>query len=136
MEITVPFLKAPVGAGDLVKAATSAIGVPPCKPCDERAKRMNGALSFTPRQASWASMEYPNIPPGWELTRTAIPASRPDVTVNFYENRAALDAGIEKSSANLYYIWQVVNGHYTGGSAFCCTTVRPTAEKRWSELCR
>ncbi len=136
MEITVPFIKQPVGSGDLVKAATSAIGVRPCPPCQERAKRMNAGLTFTPRGNSWASVEYPAIPPGWELTRTATPVSRPHVTVNFYENRAVIDAGIEKSPLNLYYIWQIVDGKYTGGSAFCCSTVRPTAEKRWSELCR
>ncbi len=49
MEIKIPFLKEEIGAGDVVKAATSAAGVKPCTPCEERRKRMNAGLRFVPR---------------------------------------------------------------------------------------
>jgi hypothetical protein len=37
----------PVGLGDLVKRATSAVGIRPCGPCQQRAQRLNGWLVFT-----------------------------------------------------------------------------------------
>jgi hypothetical protein len=37
----------PIGLGDLVKRATSAAGVRPCGPCQERARRLNSWLVFT-----------------------------------------------------------------------------------------
>jgi hypothetical protein len=39
----------PVGLGDVVKRATSAIGIKPCGPCSERARRLNQWLIFTGR---------------------------------------------------------------------------------------
>jgi hypothetical protein len=39
----------PVGLGDLIKRATSAIGVRPCGGCAERARRLNNRLTFTGR---------------------------------------------------------------------------------------
>ncbi len=50
MDIKVPFLKEEIGAGDVVKAATSAVGVKPCTPCEERRHRMNAGLRFVPRE--------------------------------------------------------------------------------------
>jgi hypothetical protein len=40
----------PVGLGDIVKRATSSLGVRPCRPCTERAQRLNRWLVFTGRK--------------------------------------------------------------------------------------
>lgn len=50
MEIKVPFLKEEIGVGDVVKAATAAVGVKPCTPCEERRRKMNASLRFVPRE--------------------------------------------------------------------------------------
>ena len=47
-QIRVPFLHHAVGAGDAVRAATQAMGIQPCTPCEERRKRMNQRLTLTP----------------------------------------------------------------------------------------
>ena len=39
----------PVGLGDAVKRATTAVGIRPCGGCAERAARLNGWLVFTGR---------------------------------------------------------------------------------------
>lgn len=39
----------PVGLGDVVKHATSSIGIRPCGPCAERARRLNRWVVFTGR---------------------------------------------------------------------------------------
>ena len=39
----------PVGLGDAVKRATSSIGIRPCGPCAERARRLNRWVVFTGR---------------------------------------------------------------------------------------
>lgn len=39
----------PVGLGDVVKRATSAIGIKPCGGCAERAARLNARMAFEPR---------------------------------------------------------------------------------------
>lgn len=39
----------PVGLGDTIKRATSAVGVRPCGGCAERARRLNGWVAFTGR---------------------------------------------------------------------------------------
>jgi len=40
----------PVGLGDMVKRATSSLGIRPCGPCTERAQRLNRWLVFTGRK--------------------------------------------------------------------------------------
>jgi hypothetical protein len=40
----------PIGLGDVVKRATSAVGIKPCAPCAERAERLNSWLVFTGRK--------------------------------------------------------------------------------------
>lgn len=35
-----------VGAGDVIKRATRAIGIKPCTACEERARRLNQRLAF------------------------------------------------------------------------------------------
>jgi len=46
--VRIPFLRNEVPAGDVVAAATHALGVPPCTPCEERRKRMNQKVVFSP----------------------------------------------------------------------------------------
>ena len=38
----------PIGLGDVVKRVTTAVGVKPCGPCEQRAARMNEWLRLTP----------------------------------------------------------------------------------------
>jgi hypothetical protein len=40
----------PVGLGDTIKRATSAIGIRPCGGCQKRAARLNSLLSFSGRR--------------------------------------------------------------------------------------
>jgi hypothetical protein len=40
----------PIGLGDVVKRATSAVGIKPCAPCAKRAERLNGWLVLTGRK--------------------------------------------------------------------------------------
>lgn len=69
MDIRIPLLKRPVGAGDLVKAATAKAGVKPCGGCQKRAAGMNRALRFVPRKP--VPMEAiegdPLTPEGWAM---------------------------------------------------------------------
>ncbi len=46
--IGVPFLKQEIGAGDVIAGVTEALGITPCTPCEERRKKLNQKLSFTP----------------------------------------------------------------------------------------
>jgi hypothetical protein len=46
--IRVPFLNHQVGLGDSVAAATQAMGVQPCTPCEERKRKLNQMLQFDP----------------------------------------------------------------------------------------
>ncbi len=39
----------PVGLGDVVKKATTSVGVRPCASCEQRAHRMNQWLRIAPR---------------------------------------------------------------------------------------
>jgi len=47
LRIPVPFYYgAPIGLGDVVKRATTAVGIKPCGSCGRRAKAMNRRLVF------------------------------------------------------------------------------------------
>lgn len=46
IRIRVPFLNHQVGGGDAIAAATQALGVQPCQPCEERRRRMNQRVVF------------------------------------------------------------------------------------------
>jgi hypothetical protein len=48
LRIRVPFLNREVPAGDAVAAATQAIGIQPCAPCEERQKKLNQRVVFSP----------------------------------------------------------------------------------------
>jgi hypothetical protein len=39
----------PIGLGDVIKRATTAVGIKPCGGCAERASRLNARLTFTGR---------------------------------------------------------------------------------------
>ena len=43
-------LKQPVGLGDVISRATSAVGIRPCGGCKRRAELLNQAVSFTGRK--------------------------------------------------------------------------------------
>jgi hypothetical protein len=47
--IPVP-LKQQVGAGDVVKKITSALGIPTCGPCEARRRRLNQLVAFGRRR--------------------------------------------------------------------------------------
>lgn len=49
-QVRVPFLRQEIGAGDVVKNLGQAIGAQPCTPCEERRRRMNARVVFTPWQ--------------------------------------------------------------------------------------
>lgn len=49
MEITVPFISSPIGAGDVVKEVSLVVGKKPCSKCEERRKKWNNLLRFLPR---------------------------------------------------------------------------------------
>lgn len=57
MDIKVPFLKAEVGAGDLVKTATQAVGIRQSGDCGcrKRQEALNAALKFVPSVISAAA---------------------------------------------------------------------------------
>jgi len=121
MEIKVPFLKEPVGAGDVVKAATSAVGVKPCTPCEERRRKMNEALRLVPREAIWT--KAPHVPDGWHRYATF---ERDDRAVQIFRN-----------AAGKVIIWHVVNGEYRSSHTFCCgDRMQPLINAKWDELCR
>ena len=48
MKIPTPFLKKPIGAGDVIAKVTSAVGVPPCGGCKKRVDVVNRWVEFVP----------------------------------------------------------------------------------------
>ncbi len=120
MEIKLPFLKQPIGAGDIVKAATSAAGIQPCPPWQKRREAMNRALTLTPRVA-WT--KPPHVPEGWTLHREHEAESK---SMRMFVNQTTGGA----------IIWDVIEGQYRNSKSFCCATLRAKAEARWDELCR
>jgi len=122
MEIKVPFLKTPLGAGDLVKAATTAAGVKPCGGCQKRAEALNRGLTFTPLRNDWDVL--PATPEGWQKEMTHETESG---RVEFYS----------KPADGYIMIWQVVGEKYQQSHGFCCSlSLRTRAVMKWAELCR
>ncbi len=121
MEISVPFLKEPVGAGDVVKAATSAVGIKPCSPCEERRKLMNAGLQFVPRENPWG--KPPAVPEGW-------------VRESSYEAPGKHLQLFRHTSGKLI-IWNVTTGEYRNSHTFCCgDRMSELVARKWDELCR
>lgn len=50
VRLPLPVLDEPVGLGDVIKRATSAIGIKPCGGCTQRAARLNSRVAFTSRR--------------------------------------------------------------------------------------
>jgi hypothetical protein len=48
LRIPVPFLQQQTGLGDFLKAATSAVGIKPCAPCQKRAEALNRRIVLRP----------------------------------------------------------------------------------------
>lgn len=48
LRIPIPFLKQQIGSGDVVAGITEAVGIEPCSPCEERKRKMNQRVQFTP----------------------------------------------------------------------------------------
>lgn len=48
LRIRLPFLQQQTGLGDLIKAATGALGVKPCAPCQKRAEALNRRVILRP----------------------------------------------------------------------------------------
>ncbi len=46
--VPIPFLRGPIGSGDLVKRLTDALHVPQCGGCRGRQEEMNRAVEFRP----------------------------------------------------------------------------------------
>lgn len=46
LRLRVPGLKKSIGAGDVVRAVTNALGIEHCSECDERKERLNRFLRF------------------------------------------------------------------------------------------
>jgi len=46
MKNTNPIPPRPAGLGDVIKRATSAMGVKPCAACEKRARRLNEKIPF------------------------------------------------------------------------------------------
>ena len=117
MYIKVPLLKEQTGLGDVVKAATSAIGIKPCTPCQERARRLNRAVQLVPA-AQWT--DPPAVPTGWhEIRRHALADKEIAMFVRGGE----------------VIIWEIAGGRYCKSYGFCCAILRWKAEEKWSELC-
>jgi len=68
---SVPWLRTdrPIGLGDALKRATSALGIRPCPGCDRRAAALNQWLVFSSRPTDAAVMNPPATPLGasWQL---------------------------------------------------------------------
>ncbi len=121
MDVKVPFLRGPVGAGDAVKSVTSAFGVKPCMPCEERRKAMNSRLQFVPQDNPWR--KPPEVPEGWVREATF---ERDDRAVQIFRH-----------TSGKIIIWQVLDGRYRNSHTFCCgENMRPLADAKWDELCR
>jgi hypothetical protein len=46
--ISVPFLKQPIGLGDVVAGATETMGITPCGGCQKRKEALNRAVRLNP----------------------------------------------------------------------------------------
>jgi len=117
VDINVPFIKTPLGAGDLVKKLTSAAGIKPCGGCQKRAEALNRTVTITPR---WTVP--PEVPAGWVVERE-----------HFGDNVIRLMFYKEDTGATI--IWDIVDGKYKNSKSFFCETLRVMAASKWEELC-
>lgn len=48
-QVRVPFIRQPIGGGDVIARMTKAVGIKPCPPCERRRQWLNRLLRFVPR---------------------------------------------------------------------------------------
>lgn len=53
LAIPIPFLRGPIGSGDVVKGITDALHIPQCGGCQERQDRFNERVEFRPLRSLW-----------------------------------------------------------------------------------
>ena len=53
LTIPIPFLREPIGSGDLVKGITDALHIPQCGGCQGRQDKLNEAVQFRPLRSLW-----------------------------------------------------------------------------------
>ena len=59
--IHLPFLSnEEIGLGDVIKRATSAVGIKPCGGCQRRAERLNQMVRFRGRGSQGGGFRYPD----------------------------------------------------------------------------
>ena len=59
--IYLPFMSdEEIGLGDVIKRATSAVGIKPCGGCQKRAERLNQTIRFRGRRSQGTSFRYPD----------------------------------------------------------------------------
>ena len=118
MHIKLP-INSRIGAGDLLKRATTAIGIKPCGGCSERAAALNRLATFVPSE--WG--RPPDVPDGW--TREA----------GYEANGKRLE--LFHDGTGKLMIWQITDGQYSNSHTFCCGPgMRKAAAERWEQLCR
>jgi hypothetical protein len=121
MEIKIPFLKSEIGAGDVVKSATSALGIKPCAPCEERRRKFNDAIRLMPRENQWG--KPPEVPEGWNREAS-------------FENGGKVIQRFRHTSGKVT-IWHVIDGQYRNSHTFCCgDRMHDLVAQKWEELCR
>ncbi len=121
MEIKTPLIKDVHGLGDMVAAATAAVGIKPCGGCKKRADALNSMMQFAPRESTWTVP--PNVPEGWER-EAAYEVEGRRVELFHHTNGKLL-------------IWHVVDGQYKNSHTFCCgDRMRSVMQLKWDELCR
>lgn len=49
MQLPVPGLQKPIGAGDVIANITKAVGLKPCTPCEQRRQQLNRLFQFQPK---------------------------------------------------------------------------------------
>ncbi len=120
MEIKTALVKDAHGLGDMVAAATAALGVKPCGGCKKRAASLNAMLQFTPKPV-WT--KPPEVPEGWTQEASFEIQGR-GLRLFHHENGQLI-------------IWHVIEGRYERSHTFCCgDRMRAMAQEKWDELCR
>lgn len=116
MEIKVPLLAQAVGLGDLIKAATSAVGIKPCGGCRKRAEALNAAVRLVPRV--YGELWGASVPDGWDA-------------------RGSCDRAAMFTRQGRWIAWETSGGRYQTPHSFCCGAVaEAAAREKFEALCR
>lgn len=121
MEIKVPFLKAEVGAGDLVKSAAEIVGIRQSGDCGCRKRQaaLNSRLRFVPSGLD------PHSRPKW---------TTPDRTPEGWGIIEECGASRLYTNGRSFAVWTVENGRLTKYHGNCCSKERAREELR--QRCR